>query len=257
MKAAGVQWIRVDIYPGDYTSAKDFAAYGFKVDAIFEDCSTSVSASAFGAAAASAASGLVPDGVTTFELCNEVNKPLTAAQYVPLLQAGYTAIKAVSSDTTVLSSGLEPNTGANAPATYLEAMYQDGAKGYFDAVSIHPYSYPDLPEQQPCASWNTFCTGIPAVRQVMVNNGDSAKQIWITEEGCPTGTAGGYPADCTDATLAQTITEAFDQAKAWGYVGALFVYDWIDSTGPDGDFGLYTTADSPKPDSVAAYTAAS
>ena len=254
MKAAGVQWIRVDIYPGDYTYATEFAQYGFKVDAILEDCGATPSA--IGDFATQAAQTLIPDGVTTFEVCNEVNGPYSAATYVPLLQSAYTAIKTVSTNTTVLTSGLAPGTGSDAPATYLESMYEDGAKGYFDAANVHPYSFPDLPEQQPCASWNTFCTGIPAMRQVMVNNGDSAKQIWITEEGCPTGTAGGYPADCTDATEAETITEAFTQAQAWGYIGPLFIYDWQDSTGSDGDFGLYYSNGTSKPTSLAAYTAA-
>ena len=88
-------------------------------------------------------------------------------------------------------------------------------------------------------------------------NGDSSKQIWLTEFGCPTGTAGGYPADCTDATLAQQITDAFSSARTEGGIGPLLVYSWQDDpTDNDGDFGLYNSNATPKPDSLAAYTKA-
>jgi exo-beta-1,3-glucanase (GH17 family) len=144
-----------------------------------------------------------------------------------------------------------PGEGAIAPAAYLATMYQDGAKGYFDDVAVHPYSYPQMPLQPD--DWNTFYD-LSNVRQVMVANGDSAKKIWLTEFGCPTGTAGGFTAACTDASLAMQITQAYGQANAWGWIGQLFIYSWQDdNVSGDGDFGLYYSNGAPKAASLAAY----
>ena len=48
----------------------------------------------------------------------------------------------------VLSGGLAPapDDGTNINAiTFLQAMYANGAQGYFDVLGYHPYSYPALP----------------------------------------------------------------------------------------------------------------
>ncbi|MGO9971505.1 MAG: hypothetical protein ACLP01_01480, partial [Solirubrobacteraceae bacterium] len=98
---------------------------------------------------------------------------------------------------------------------------------------------------------------IQAVRTVMNSNGDNGKAIWLTEFGCPTGTDAGQPDSCTDATLATQITDAYTQARAnpgneYGLLGPLFICSWIDNT-TDGDFGLYTSSGTAKPDSLAAF----
>jgi hypothetical protein len=134
-------------------------------------------------------------------------------------------------------------------------MYQAGAKGYFDAFNIHPYSYPDTPLQTG-DTWNPWYY-LPKAHQVMVANNDVAnnKQIWLTEFGCPTGTDGSYPADCTDSTLAGQIADAFSSARSYTWAGPLFIYNWIDdsATPGDGDFGLYAANGAPKVASLLAY----
>jgi hypothetical protein len=131
-------------------------------------------------------------------------------------------------------------------------MYQAGAKGYFDAVGVHPYSYPDMPTTPD--SWNTFYA-LPYVYWVMLWNGDSAKKIWITEFGCPTGTDGGFTAACTPSTLGEQITDAYAQASRWSWIGPLLIYDWQDATsGGDGDFGLYYANNTPKVPALTAFT---
>jgi hypothetical protein len=260
MKSANVTWVRVDVWPGFYNYAQDYSGYGFKIIAILEDFPPATAAE-MGTFATQAVDTLEPLGVETYEVLNEVNlysPTVTAAQYVPYLQAAYTAIKQVDPSSTILTSGLgtydDPSL-ASYPVNYLTAMYAAGAKGYFDAVNIHPYSYPLMPMQ---ASASNMFYNLPSVYAVMQANGDSSKKIWLTEYGCPTGTDGGYPADCTDATLAQQITASYTQAKQWSWAGPLLIYEWQDdnTSNDGGDFGLYYANGTPKVQSLAAFTQA-
>jgi hypothetical protein len=259
MRADGVAWLRLDYYPDSpFDDAFVLAARqaGIRVDLLLEDFSATPGA--FAVFARRAAARFRAPGVDTFEILNEVNlyRPaISAPRYVALLQAAYTAIKGVDAGSTVLASGLGPGPGRDDPATYLRAMYEAGAKGYFDAAALHPYSYPAMPLPPPrsgCQSWNAFCSGAPALRAVMDAHGDGGKPIWFTEFGCPTGTTAGARKACSTARLARQIAQAYARSRAWGWVGAFFVFSWRDSAS-DGDFGLYTAAGSPKPYVVPAF----
>jgi polysaccharide biosynthesis protein PslG len=253
MKADGVSWLRIDYYAND-SGLRHFIESaqrdGIKVDVILEDYDATPEQ--FAIFARDAAAQL---GSAAYEILNEVNlyKPaIPAAQYVPVLQAVYNAIKQSAPHATVLASGLGPATGSAAPDRYLEAMYESGARGYFDAANLHPYSFPAPPMSSPCQSWNTFCHGAPAMRAVMVKHNDGDRPIWFTEFGCPTGTGGGYRKACTDAQLAAQLTQAYAQSRTWGWVGSFFVFDWQDND-VDGDFGLYLANGDPKPYALRAF----
>ena len=259
MKSDGVQWLRLDYYHDasyDYQFIKDAEAAGINVDALLEYFdATPAEFATFGT---DAVSTLKPLGVHTYEILNEVNlynPTITAARYVPMLKAAYAAIKTADSSSTVLMSGLGPGPGSQEPYTYLQAMYAAGAKGYFDAANMHPYSFPDMPAPavaSDCQNYNGFCYDLPAIHAVMQQNGDGNKKIWLTEFGCPSGTDAGQPADCTDAILAQQITQALNRANAWGWTGPFFVFSWQDNTS-DGDFGLYYADGSSKTAALAAF----
>ncbi len=70
---------------------------------------------------------------------------INAATYVDLLQRSYTAIKAINPQMIVVSGALTPagNVGEYAvdDVIYLEQMYANGAKGFFDALGAHPSGY--------------------------------------------------------------------------------------------------------------------
>jgi hypothetical protein len=258
MKADGVKWVRVDADSnnGDIDLIKDAEASGINIDAILEASGgTTTTPSSMASLAKTEVPLLKSYGVSTFEVLNEPNGcgyKLSAATYTSILQSTYAEIKAVDPTSTVLAAGLCPNSGSNEPYTYITAMYQAGAKGYFDALNDHAYSIPDTPLQT-SDSWNPW-SYLPEIHNIMVANGDGNKKIWITEFGCPTGSLDdGFPAECTDATLAQQITDAHSQQVNMPYIGPLFIYDWQD--GVD-DFGLYSSNDAPKTDSVAAFKAA-
>lgn len=254
MKNVGVQWLRLDYYPHDsydYQLIKDAESAGINVDVLLEDFRATPAA--FARFGTQAVNTFKPLGVYSYEILNEVNtytSPITAPDYVRLLKAVYPAIKAADSSATVLMSGLD---FSGKPDAYLQAMYDAGAKGYFDAVSAHPYTYyPAMPAPTHCPPSNAFCHGLPDLYAVMQQHGDGNKQIWITEFGCPTGTDAGKPAACTDTTLAQQLTQAFNQARAWGWTGPLFIFCWQDNA-KDGDFGLFHLDGTPKTAALAAF----
>jgi hypothetical protein len=258
MKADGVHWLRIDA-PGTYQNdaiVKAAVAAGINVSIVLLESPTTVTPTIMSTFASAAATHYKALGVQTFEVMNEVNgceETMTAADYVPILKAAYTAIKAANPFATVLTSGMCAAAGDDEPYTYLTAMYADGAKGYFDAFNMHPYSRPDTPDET-SDSWNPW-SYLAQLHSIMEENGDGSKLIWLTEFGCSTGTADNIPADCTDSTLATQITEAYTSDRAQMYLGPLFVFNWEDSS--DGDWGLYTASGAAKPDTVAAYKAAS
>ncbi|MBW3624743.1 MAG: hypothetical protein KY468_15165, partial [Armatimonadetes bacterium] len=79
--------------------------------------------------------------VSAYEMLNEENTGIwprvsdrRASVYVPILKAGYQAVKAVDPNAKVIMAGLW-----QFPIYYLEDMYRAGAKGYFDAINVHYY----------------------------------------------------------------------------------------------------------------------
>ncbi|HUV04862.1 MAG TPA: carboxypeptidase regulatory-like domain-containing protein [Armatimonadota bacterium] len=83
-----------------------------------------------------------------------------------VLKAAYTTLHRCHPGCTVVACSLESKTA------FLQGIYEAGGKGYFDAVSIHPYGEPGEPLLR---RW------IQEVRDLMVSQGDGDKGIWITE----------------------------------------------------------------------------
>lgn len=117
--------------------------------------------------------------IHAYEIWNEQDggfwKPSpNAAQYVPLLKIAYQEIKAVDPDARVIVGGL---CGWN--SDYMRDIYSHGGKGFFDAVAVHPYGWGPDASPATTAAFNTF-------KQVMAENGDSGKELWLTEFGTST-----------------------------------------------------------------------
>lgn len=264
MANLGVGWVRMDfdwslIQPNNATTY-DWSSYdnviaaanahGIKVLGIVaytpawarslgcnsEDCPPA-SDSQFATFAAASVTRYAPQGVHDWEVWNEPNnaffwEPVANAQdYTELLEATYPAIKKADPSAFVISGGLapEPTDGLNiAPVDFLNQMYVYGAEPYFDAVGFHPYSYPALPSDTD--SWNAwfqmFGTS-PSIRSIMVANGDSNKQIWMTEYGAPTnGPSSDNPV--SEAVQAQMITQAISLKQSYPWAGPLFIYSYKD-----------------------------
>jgi hypothetical protein len=255
MKADGVRYLRIDVPCGmpNTSLIRQAEQAGIQVDALLLSPCGGQSASAFATFGTQAVAALKPLGVEIYEVMNEPNcSGVSASSYTAILKSTYTALKKADSQAFVLTAGLCPAAGSNEPYTYLQAMYNAGAKGYFDAANDHPYTFPDSPLQT-ADGWNPW-SYLPQMHTIMANNGDASKQIWLTEFGCPTGAAANLPAECTPTAEGAQITDAFRLARTWSWAGPLFIFNWQDSG--DGDFGLYTSSGAAKAPALAAFMAA-
>jgi polysaccharide biosynthesis protein PslG len=171
--------------------------------------------------------------IYAWEIWNEPNivsffkpKP-NIATYNKLLTGAYTAIKSVDSTLTVISGGLAPavdNGSDIAPVTFVTGIYSAGANKYLDGVGMHPYTYPYLPNDPTTTAWSAFLQLTP-MRAVMVAGGDTAKLVWLTEFGAPTGTD---PTAVTEAVQAQTISIVLQSARDTAWLGPALVYNLRD-----------------------------
>lgn len=163
-----------------------------------------------------------------------------AADYVAMLEAAHRQVKGIDPDAIVLGGSL-----AGADVEYLEAMYA-GAKDFFDALALHPYSGTQPPDGCDDPRWSYQC-GVEAIREAMLGHGDES-QIWFTEIGWPSFE--GYQG--VGEKQAEYLTQAFEIAKEWDYVPTIIWYDLVDDseTHPDnreGYFGLLDPDLEPKP----------
>lgn len=189
------------------------------------------------------------DRVSSWEIWNEPNVPIffgyqdnRAARYTELLKAAYPAVKAAQPHSTVLAAGMSRAFGPDAPPVFVEAMYAQGAKGYFDAMAMHPYVYPAGLAVDDHNGWSD----VERVRQLMVDNGDGGKKIWMTEIGAPTAaaTAGGV----SQQEQARQITDVLWKTAQVDFSGPAFIYSIrdIDTADPANDqdnFGALLTSD--------------
>jgi len=193
--------------------------------------------------------------LSAVEIWNEPNasfflNPISPSNYTGLLQAGYNAIKAVDPSITViggvLGAGVTAGNITMSPQEFLQGMYDAGAHGYFDALSFHPYGNGQMYSQQPPVE--LLPKGqLQALRALMNQYGDAAKQIWATEYGLPTGTTSNM------VTQQQQAEFIADFLNSWGEqagVGPIFLYTTRDlDTGTDSaqdNFGLWETDWTPK-----------
>jgi hypothetical protein len=201
-----------------------------------------------------AAQRYAPMGVHAWEIWNEPNNAMFWAPradpvaYTAMLKLAYAAIKRVDPSATVVSGGLSPavdNGRDVSPLTFLAQLYSHGARGSFDAVGYHPYSYPYAPMYP--AAWNTFYR-TPDVYALMARNSDGAKRVWGTEVGFPTGS--GSKA-VSEATQASYVTAAIAQWTSWGFHGPIMFYTMrdlgTDRWNVNDNMGMVDRSGTPKP----------
>lgn len=208
---------------------------------------------------------------TYWEIWNEPNlagnwgPASLTSDYVLDLNACDADIKAVIPSAKIIFGGLSPTAtgGGNiAISTFVTQAYTHSPA--FDIIGQHPYSYPwGLTKGDSSSNgWQAML----AVRNTMNANGDSAKQIWITEVGAPTcgtgnplnlddNTPGGdtfpYMSLQAQKTLFQQIVAT--STSAWTNIGKIFAYTLIDANSSDHStnencFGAaYYTNGQPKP----------
>lgn len=271
MRSVGVQWVRLDYNYAGSVSAHGGASdqtiqqarkAGLDVTVVLGDGTTTMPESAGFTAKngwlTSSVKRLASMGVHHFEVGNEVNLgaqwggKANPTAYVGLLKTVHPIIHAADPSAVVLMAGMAPY-GKQAPGSvaqgnnynpidFIRQLYKQGGHGSFDAVNLHPYTYPAMPTAAD-GGYNMLSV-LPDLLALMKQQQDASMRIWWTESGMPTGPDGGYPT-YTVAQQQQTITQLFQVAAKYPQVGPVFLYDWQDG-GVDGDFGLYTSSHQKK-----------
>ena len=194
--------------------------------------------------------------VQVYEIWNEENLDremgtgnVSPTNYLPLLEAGYTGIKAADPTALVLLGAPSP-TGANIAGsvvddlTYLQQLYAlngGEVKRYYDALSAHPSGFSNPPSCTPATpqcslsgGFNTddsffAFTRVGEYRNLMVQQNEGSKKIWFTEFGyCsnPTPPAGyEYCSSVTEQDQATFLVQAFQMARVLDYVGGMMQWN--------------------------------
>lgn len=206
-----------------------------------------------------------------WEIWNEPNfvnfwspKP-NAKKYAEVLKEAYIAIKSANPEALVLSGGLastgNEKDGSISPTSFMRVLYEEKANQYFDAVALHPYTYPASPQYR--AWWNRWQEILP-IGKLMIENGDRGKKIWITEFGAPTGGPGSafgsnqlnsfaygtdYMSEKAQKDLLLEASEFYKKHVDW--MGPFFWYSLKDNNvkrdTPENFFGLLRHNESKKP----------
>lgn len=147
----------------------------------------------------------------------------------------YESLKAGNPDCIVSAGGFDGD-----PAGYVQCMYTQlaGQRG-FDAISIHPYALGGSGGRGTSGEGIDY-SDLTEVRQVMVNNGDAGKAIWITEYGWNTTNQTRKAED-----LAEVLTELKKPEFSYLlFVKYLVLNDWDNHNGnPGDDFCCYGLTD--------------
>jgi len=149
-------------------------------------------------------------------------------RYVSLMQFAYPAAKRGNPEVTVLAGALAPTLepvgspfGMN-ELDYLQTLYDWGIKDFYDGLAIHTYGFKFPPEEPPAADVLNFRRA-ELLREVMVQNGDEDKPVYITEMGWndhPRWTKAVRPSQRITYTI-----DAFEYTEEnWPWVDAMCVW---------------------------------
>jgi len=160
-----------------------------------------------------------------------------AELYFPLLKETYLTIKQIDPTAVVIGGVL-----AGVDLEFLQVLFAKGGLQYMDALSIHPYCYPQSPEA------GNLLGRLDQVRNLM-DQGGKRLPIWVTEIGWPTHQGDGRGVD--EETQAAYLARMYTLFASQPDVAAVFWYDFqndgTDPTYNEHNFGLIRQDFSLKP----------
>ncbi len=185
--------VRIDSTPGNQPYLDQWVADALarNLEPLLILFGTSGPVSSDAAASFASAQGAKWKGkVRLFEFANEPDlQGWTPEQYTADLKAAYGALKSANPDAILIAGALwkwDAGPTANAAGgarEWVTRMYAAGAKGHFDALSLHLYDDPD--DHGTWNLWDQTFTMSPSVRSIMDSNGDKSIPIMSTESGGP------------------------------------------------------------------------
>ncbi len=193
--------------------------------------------------------------VQHYQIWNEPNiypewgeQPVDAQAYTRLLQVAYTRAKQADPDCIILSAGLAQTTETGpmnvSDLTFLQQMYDAGAKGYFDIMGVMAYGLWTGPGDRRTSLELTNFSRPQLVREIMVRNGDADKPLWATEVGW-----NALPVDSTATPIFGRVTleqqaryavQAYTRAQQeWPWMGVLNYWFFKRATDTENDQPFY------------------
>ncbi|MBN1579510.1 MAG: beta-galactosidase [Anaerolineae bacterium] len=120
------------------------------------------------------------------------NRPVDPAGYVELLRIAYERSKEADPNVYVLNAPLAITLGEPHPEAgkwramndlqYLEEMYKEGAKAFFDILSVNAFGM-DLSPEDAASPGKLNFQRVTLQREIMERYGDARKSIWFNEYG--------------------------------------------------------------------------
>lgn len=165
----------------------------------------------FGAAAGYIAARYAHHAHMIWEIWNEPNDlhfwhaARNPALYTRMLRAAYVAIKTAAPSATVLGGAIAFNDRA-----FLNGMYAAGARGFFDGLSLHPYTIAFSPLWTGTPHYS-FALTLKDMEAIMALHGERNKPIYVTEMGWSTYFV-------SDAVRAVYLREAVALVRAYPFV---------------------------------------
>jgi hypothetical protein len=198
--------------------------------------------------------GANPKPFKDVQVWNEENapkytNPVSPSAYAKVLKSTNTALAAIAPQIRIVLGGMfgKPTGAGSVKAwSFLKRLYgEPGAKGDFEAVSLHPYS-PDV---------EGIVKQIEKLRKVLKQKKDKGAKLWITEIGWGSDNAGRLGVGSKkQGKLLKESFKLFKQKRGKYKIGGVLWYTWRDTTNADTDCdwcssaGLFPrTGDSPKP----------
>lgn len=173
---------------------------------------------------------LTKDMPVSFEVFNEFDMRGSPSEYFPLLKNAYLAVKAANPDAKVI--GMVTSWSC---LWFIKDVVNLGGANYFDAISIHPYTWSYTPEQF------NLMDDIASVRNYMDANSMKDKELIVTELG--------YYGYVGREQQASDYVRTLALNKVSGVADKFYFYRYAQSVNPtpNEDFGLIrrNTADTP------------
>jgi hypothetical protein len=164
------------------------------------------------------------------------NRPVDPYRYTEMLCRTYDALKAVDPEIVVITGALAPTIELNGfnlqDFVYLQQMYNAGASGCFDVLSIQAYGLNSGPTDRRMDPNRVNIARSVYIRDIMVANGDADKPIWISEAAWNSvPTEAEYPGEIslrtaygqvTQQQAADYITRYYERVnEEWPWIGVV------------------------------------
>ena len=174
-----------------------------------------------------------------YQLWNEPNiypewgdQPVSAADYVRLLKTGYARAKGADPNSVILTAGLAPTkemTSRNlSDLVFLQQMYDDGARGYFDILAVQDYGLFWGPGNRLLMTDRPNFSRPILIRGIMVKNGDAATPVWAMEIGwdaLPASFSDAPYGRVNDEQQARYTVQAYERAqREWPWMGPMMLW---------------------------------